>query len=174
MELQPTVQEVEQNLESLAVRDLLLRAAELYNVRDPANHRIGQLKQALITRLSPVYDEHQQISLFEDLEGYAFLDPEDNQQIVVQHPDVPLFFRLKKSPVIKWTEILRSASQELERIHAELVRLASTEGNNTLVAELRGRQTAFNWLIEQATVRTSHRITGRFVARSENTTQGAN
>ena len=164
--------EAQEDFETASVRDLLIQVQDLYNVRDPANERIGRIKSALIGRLSPIYDEKQQLNLFDDLSGLAFRDPKDQEQVIIQHPDVPLQFRMKRTHVTRWKEIMRSVSQEAERRRIELERLEAlsemqlTEEDRLRQEYLRGYIDSLEWMVEQPNVRHNYRLDGRFVAAS--------
>jgi hypothetical protein len=165
------------DVESMTIRDLLVQVQELFNVRDPANDKINLIKDALIARIAPVYNDVQQLQLFDELNGFAFRDPDDSQQIVIQHPDVALQFRLKKVPVTKWKEIMRSVSQEAERralivsstrnLHASQLRQEDLEQ----LAHDEGYIEALMWVLDQVDVRNSFRLYGRFVAAGHQVTE---
>lgn len=159
-----------EDYEQASIRDLLNQVQDLYNLRDPANDRIGRIKDTLVTRLSPIYDDNQQLSLFDDLSGLAFRDPKDNEQIVIQHPEVPIQFRMKRVQVTRWKETMRSISQEAERRTLELERLDAlaqeqlTEQDRLTAEYTRGYRAALEWAVEQSEIRHGYRVSGRFVA----------
>lgn len=171
-----TPEELLHELEQKTVRDLLVQAQELFNVRDPANQRINGIKNVLIARLSPQFSETNQLQLFDTLDGLAFTTPDDPNVIVVQHPDIPLQFRLRKSKVSEWQVVLRTISQEVERRTRRLEQL-------TLIPELdrpqhvvneiiqqRAHVESLNWVLNEVENRHHFRLTGRFVASSEHPT----
>jgi hypothetical protein len=161
----------EKSLETAQVRDLLIAAQELLTVRDPANDRINRIRGALINKLSPVYDSKEQLTGFEEQDGFVFRDPDDNERIVIQHPDVGLFFRLKKTQVIKWKEVQRSITQEIARINDRVreLRLVGhpTKQQEEDLASYLGRRAGLQWVLEQTNVRKGYRLLGQFMARSD-------
>lgn len=179
-DISPLSERTEQDLvqrevdyESLSLKQLLEQAQDLYGIRDPANEQITRIKATIINKISPVYDNHNQLTLFDDQNGHAIRDSKDVNRIIVQHPEVPLQFRLKKIPATKWKVVSRSISQELERRNVRknaLMDLAPSQRNESEHNELEfldGFTSALNWVIEQTQVRISHRLTGSFVAVPE-------
>lgn len=178
-DLTPVEERIESRVErevdfnALGIKELLQQAEDLYAVRDRANEIIGRIKATIITKLAPVYTDTNQLSFFEDQGGYAIRDPKDIERIVVQHPDVPIGFRLKKTPSTKWKLVARSIAQELERrriLCDNLLGLEEhqrTENDNAEIARLQGAQDAFNWVIEQTQTRVSYRLVGGFTASKD-------
>jgi hypothetical protein len=168
-----TPEELLHELEQKSVRDLLVQAQELFNVRDPANERITGIKTVLIARLSPTFSETNQLQLFDTLDGLAFTTPDDPNVIVVQHPDIPLQFRLRKSKVSEWQVVLRTVSQEIERRTRRLenlIAIPETTRSQAVLNEIIEQRTyteALQWVLNQVETRHHFRLTGRFVASSE-------
>lgn len=156
----------EQSLQRAEIRELLLTAEELYSVRDPANERLNRIKSVLRQKLNPRY-ENEQLSLFDDLDGFAFRDPKDNDKIVIHHPDVTLGYQLKRSTVISWKDVRRSVSLEKQRLQNLISAAANMVGGDDRIPELRGRKSALDWLDEQIEAYTRHRTRDDFVSVGE-------
>lgn len=165
----------EVDYEELSVKQLLEQAQDLYSVRDPANEQIARIKSSLITRLSPVYKENNQLELFYDQAGLASRNSKNPNEIVVQHPEVPLQFRLKKVRSTKWKVVGNSIAQEIERRQTRKAYLDSISHKNDSDIEetqyLTGFIDALNWVVQQTEVRVSYSLRGNFVAAVEKTSK---
>jgi hypothetical protein len=173
-----TEEQTQETYSSLGVRELLAQAQELYSVKDPTSDRINRIKDSIIARLQAQFDENNQLTLFDNLEGLAFTTAEEPNVIIVQHPDVPLQFRLRKTEVKNWSVFLRTVSQEKNRRSKRLTNLLSfVNPSETIQSEIQTQRTyieALEWVIAQSEERKAGtRLTGRFVAASHrNTSRG--
>jgi len=115
---QEQVQE-QPDAQNLGIRELLTQAQEMIAHKSRFGERVSQIKDVLNARIRAQYTpETNQLQLFNDLGGLAFRNPEDVNEVIVEHPDVPLNYRYKRSHSVKWTSLMQQVSQEIARLQS--------------------------------------------------------
>ena len=165
-EAERPVQEEEQEEKSyteMHTRELLTQALEVTEVKNNASSRIKQIKDVFVARMAPRFaeDSPTHIEEFDNLEEFAFRDPEDEDQIVVQHPDVPLVFRFKRVQSVKWQTLQEVIASELQRVRT---RLEQMEEGDSEFSALSARAQALNWVLEKREEYCYNKSFGRFAA----------
>jgi hypothetical protein len=152
-----------------SIEDLLRRAQELHGYRAPINQRITLIRDTLANRLSPVYTDDNQLSMFDAADGYAVRDPEDQQRIVVSHPRIGIKFRMKRTRTTKYKEIRRSIADEIARresLRGDLSQLSHSQFSEVDREIRQTHQTyidALNWVQELFDNRVAYRTDKDFV-----------
>ena len=159
-----------EDIEGASLRDLLVRAERLYAVKDPASVRISRIKDAILSRVNPTYDDNNQLLLFDNVNGYAYLNPDDQQEIIVSHPDTSIQLRVKKTKITNWKMVNRSIADELarvtalrENILAKRLEDRTTDETHNLIS-LTSRSDTLRWVIEQTNNKVYNREQVRFTS----------
>jgi len=152
-----------------SIEDLLRRAQELHGYRAPINQRITLIRDTLANRLSPVYTDDNQLSMFDAADGYAVRDPEDQQRIVVSHPRIGIKFRMKRTRTTKYKEIRRSIADEIARRESlqvninQLPLIQRNEADNISLLQHESYINALRWVQELFENRVAFRTDKDFV-----------
>lgn len=152
-----TTEKAQEDYSSNSVKDLLVRAERLYKVRDPASQKISEIKSAILARVNATFD-NEQLKIFDSLDGYAYRNPEDVNEIIVSHPDSSLRLRVRKTKVTNYRMAIRS-------INDEIARLTSIRDVSVLIDErtnLTHRITSLQWALSQINTKTYDRQVSSF------------
>ena len=105
-----------------------------------------------------------------DVNGYAYLNPDDQQEIIVSHPDTSIQLRVKKTKITNWKMVNRSIADELarvtalrENILAKRLEDRTTDETHNLIS-LTSRSDTLRWVIEQTNNKVYNREQVRFTS----------